>query len=75
METTFKKLKGGIMKNKYYIYCWWSGIRIEQEHCKINKIDDKKVYFWNDDAQLYQEDDIKNLRIDDNYYICEEVQY
>tara|TARA_R100001163_G_C4980880_1_gene137077 strand:- start:473 stop:667 length:195 start_codon:yes stop_codon:yes gene_type:complete len=62
-------------KNKYYIYCWWSGIQIKQEECKIHKIDDKKIYFWNDYCQEYQNANINNLRVDNNYYICQRIQY
>ena len=62
-------------KNKYYIYCWWSGIQIEQEECRIHKIDDKKIYFWNDYCQEYQDANINNLRVDNNYYICQKVQH
>ena len=62
-------------KNKYYIYCLCSGIQIEQEESRIHKIDDKKIYFWNDYCQEYQDANINNLRVDNNYYICQEVQH
>jgi len=61
-------------KKQYYVYCWWSGISIEEEISKIDKIKDNKL-FYNDYCQEYQQADIRNCRKMNNYYINEQVQH
>ena len=62
-------------KNKYYVYCWWSGICIEEEVYKIKKIKDNIIFFYNNYCQEYQQADVRNCRKLNNYYINERVQY
>ena len=42
-------------KMGFYVYYWWSGSCIEQQHCKIIKITKDKIYFYNDYCQENQE--------------------
>ena len=34
-------------KYKFYVYCWWSGVCIEEEVSKIDKIKGNKIFFYN----------------------------
>ena len=63
-----------INKLGWYVYTWWSGMCIEQEHCPISKIDKSTVYFWNDYCKENQERVIKNLRKIDIGYLCEHIE-
>ena len=56
-----------------YIYNWWSGFCIEQVKCKITKIENNIIYFWNDYCKENQTQDLKNCIIDENNYICKYV--
>ena len=63
-------------KNKYYVYCWWSGSCIEQEESKIDKIVGNTIYFYNDYCQENQTANVKDCKpefIKDGYYISKEV--
>lgn len=64
------------LKNKYYVYSWWSGHCIEWAENKISKIVGNTIYFYNDYCQENQTADIKNCKPDfikDGYYISKEV--
>ena len=58
---------------KFYIYRWWSGFCIEEVKCKITKIENNIIYFWNDYCKEHQTQNLKNCIIDENNYICNYV--
>ena len=58
---------------KLYIYSWWSGFCIEEVKCKITKIENNIIFFWNDYCKEHQTQDLKNCIIDENTYICKYV--
>ena len=62
-------------KEQFYVYSWWSGVCIEEETSKIDKIKDNKLFFYNNYCQEYQQANIKNCRKIGNYYINERVQH
>ena len=74
-----KSLSEKLPKKEFYVYCWWSGIYLEQQKCKVHKTDSKKIYFWNDYCNEYQEANIKDCTKYkykmENYYINERVQH
>ena len=62
---------------KYYIYKWNSGLKIEEEYCKINKIKNGKIYFYNDYCNEHQQANVKDCKkkfIKNGYYICNYLQ-
>ena len=61
--------------DKYYLYCWWSGLCIEQEICKVLEINNNRIYFYNDYTEERQDVCIKDCRLEDNIYIDEMIQH